>query len=165
MLYDIYTIKIDAQKDSGGEHVHLQYVPVPLFLFNAFNYMSQEKALGNELIQLKSPADLGRCKTSFLVYECYLPIKKSVMIEYSFLKNVFGSVIGITENKYKNFGSHAILKRFIIVISWMVNPYIHSSVYAFLSGYISPVPSLSFLPKQCWGDALLLFELEIAISC
>lgn len=36
----------------------------------------------------------------------------------------------------------------IILISWMVSPRIHSSVYEFGSGYISPAPSLNFLLKQ-----------------
>jgi hypothetical protein len=36
----------------------------------------------------------------------------------------------------------------IMLISCMVSPCVHSSVHEFASGYISPVPSLSFLPNQ-----------------
>ena len=49
----------------------------------------------------------------------------------------------------------------ITLIPWMVSPCIHSSVYEFESGYISPAPSLSILPKQWQGYALLLFQLLI----
>lgn len=42
----------------------------------------------------------------------------------------------------------------------MVSPCIYSSVYE--SGYISPAPSLSCLPKQWRGVALLLFQLQIS---
>lgn len=38
-----------------------------------------------------------------------------------------------------------------MLISLMVSPCIHSSVYEFQSGYISPASSLSFLPKQGQG--------------
>ena len=38
----------------------------------------------------------------------------------------------------------------------MVKTCIHSSVYSFERGYISPGPSLSFLPKQRWGDHFVI---------
>jgi hypothetical protein len=41
-------------------------------------------------------------------------------------------------------------------------------LYTQLSGYISPGPCLSFLPKQRWDSAKLLFQLRIlavALSC
>ena len=49
----------------------------------------------------------------------------------------------------------------IIVISWMVSPCIHSSVYIFESGYISPGTSLSSLPKQRRGGHFVMFQLRI----
>jgi hypothetical protein len=47
----------------------------------------------------------------------------------------------------------------------MVSPSINSSVYELMSGSIFPAPSLSFLPKQVQGNALLLFPLLIASLC
>ena len=49
-----------------------------------------------------------------------------------------------------------------MLISWMVPPCIYTSVYEFESGYTSPAPSLSFLPKDEQGDTVLLFLLLIA---
>lgn len=43
----------------------------------------------------------------------------------------------------------------------MVSPCINSSFYEFDCGNISPGQSLSFLSKQRWGNALLLFQLKI----
>jgi hypothetical protein len=43
----------------------------------------------------------------------------------------------------------------IILISWMVRPCIHRSVYEFESGYISPAPSLSFLLNQRQGGCFV----------
>jgi hypothetical protein len=42
----------------------------------------------------------------------------------------------------------------IMLISWMVRPSIH--IYEFESGYISPAPSLSFLPKQGQGGCFVI---------
>jgi hypothetical protein len=44
----------------------------------------------------------------------------------------------------------------IILISWMVSPYIHSAVYEFESGYISSATFLSFLPNQVLGGRFVL---------
>lgn len=50
----------------------------------------------------------------------------------------------------------------ILLVSWMVSPSIHSSIYEFENDYISPAPSLSFLPKQGRVFYLLLLQLLIA---
>ena len=47
----------------------------------------------------------------------------------------------------------------IMLIPWMVSPCIHSSVYEFESGLISPDPSLSFLQIKCWGFNVVIVSI------
>lgn len=48
------------------------------------------------------------------------------MTEYTFLKNVFGRVIGITENKYQTFGAMSFLKGFHMAIA-LINTILHNA--------------------------------------
>jgi hypothetical protein len=52
-----------------------------------------------------------------------------------------------------------------MLISWMVSPCIHRSVYEFESNYISPDPSSSYYQNSGGMTDLLLFELQIAGLC
>ena len=50
--------------------------------------------------------------------------------------------------------------KLIMLISWVVSLCIHSSVYEFKSGYISPGPYLSFIPNQRWGVLFVMVSIQ-----
>jgi hypothetical protein len=98
------------------------------------------------------------CTHFILTYKCLISL---VQLSYSIItqnKRLFHSNVCKQIECKQTLYSLKTWLNYNIYISWMISPCIHSSVYEFESGYISP----AFNQNSCGDVTFLLFLLQIA---